>query len=825
MGVEGLKSGLVTRENYKEVVNWALSLLEADIKSKPNDFLGKFEKGVGSTELIRLMSDSFKCYCLDIVYGMVDNRAVMEFDKSNPLTIDDVILHTYEAYRRVILHRNHYRDDGVTSYCEEHLDTVTKFTLILERLCGNAGIIASHAHDDVEDMKKFYPNFEYADLLDPQLYINHLKGDVDEVYLEKLMGDITQIIEGLTKIGDSDAFMKEHEGMFKDSSEATFYQLFVATISNIRSALIKCADRLHNLKTVGTLAKRKDLSGMLEKSERVYMSMARIFGIVEVCKQMVDVLAEITAHDGLWVPYHDMQKSRIETRFSNPVFADIRSRLVRKCPDFVDCNVEELGIEKYIENIDKKIRNISIGDLGVPITDPMAELVVTVGHENSIKNAVTAISSILMCDDYRVYIPPKRILGEAVSRRADSKIIIPGGVVSPYDGVMIDAVSKKFGGYLRIRVTTEKNEYLRRRGVLGETQVDLGQNELINSMKEVVAAKDALGGEINLMDVAEKKFLGQKTYFLTPNGDTVVVPAGSTYHDAAVAIHSDILIGVQSVSVSKGMTATKAFVPNLSDPLPIVSRTEKDKPVLNFDSCLDNDKKPSMEVLKDIKVTPKTLNDCTCEETKKVLREYLSDPMGYVNRSVGGDVGLVFDGNENMIRTAGINYLNEISDIVGKDIHTLFVERQRKSSRGAKFDSEGSYDDISYGVGTGEIDPLTKFEGMLKPFSSVDLEIRLPSRSVAVLTKIYSYFADGLSAHPTDSKKREYGDIVRFSVTFPTVNEEGKKINGNINCLKLLRALFHAREEGYDLKITSKWKFINTSLCSRCARYLRWRIW
>ena len=152
------------------------------------------------------------------------------------------------------VHEGHKRNSGEPYFTHlfETAKTLAEFGM------GPKTISAGFLHDVIEDV------------------------GVTEKELEKKFGnDILQLVEGVTKLGT----LKYH-GVKKHTE--SLRKLFVATSQDLRVLIIKLADRLHNMKTLGYVSKHKQKRIALETLE-IYAPIADRLGMGRIKGELEDL--------------------------------------------------------------------------------------------------------------------------------------------------------------------------------------------------------------------------------------------------------------------------------------------------------------------------------------------------------------------------------------------------------------------------------------------------------------------------------------------------------------------------------------------------------
>ncbi|MCY7327078.1 MAG: HD domain-containing protein, partial [Saprospiraceae bacterium] len=169
---------------------------------------------------------------------------------------------------------------------------------------------------------------------------------LDEI--REQFGDrITRIVEGLTKLDE----MKD-----KESPQAeNISKVLKAMLFDVRVVLIKMADRLHNLRTINSMAPSKQRKIAAETST-IYAPLAHRLGLNAVKTEFQDICLKISHPE----EYHDIAEQLAQTKRARKEYIDIFTEPLQKALKEVDIEARITGRPKSIYSIWNKIRSKNV---------------------------------------------------------------------------------------------------------------------------------------------------------------------------------------------------------------------------------------------------------------------------------------------------------------------------------------------------------------------------------------------------------------------------------------------------------------------------------
>ena len=191
--------------------------------------------------------------------------------------------------------------------------------------------------------------------LGPTAIICALLHDVVEdtdITLEEIrqqFGDkVASIVDGLTKL----------DGLYNvESPQAENFKKVISTlVEDVRVVLIKMADRLHNLRTIGPMPRHKQLK-IAAETDFIYAPLAHRLGLYNIKTEFQDIILQIQEPDAfkdLDVKLQETKRDR--NKYINEFIKPLKIKL-----DELDIKYRLFGRPKSISSIYNKIKKKQIG--------------------------------------------------------------------------------------------------------------------------------------------------------------------------------------------------------------------------------------------------------------------------------------------------------------------------------------------------------------------------------------------------------------------------------------------------------------------------------
>ncbi len=340
--------------------------------------------------------------------------------------------------------------------------------------------------------------------------VEDTSASLEEIQAE--FGDqIAQLVDGVTKL----------TGMSfesRDERQAENYRkMMVAMATDVRVILIKLADRLHNMRTLGALPKQKQTAKSHETLE-IYAPLAHRLGIHAIKWELED-LAFATLHPR---KYAEIKQLVAQQR-------DERESYVTDAGEFLSEELGEVGIEAEISGRAKHFYSIytKMAKKGREFNEifDLTAMRVIVG---SVKDCYGAIGVI-----HSLWKPlPGRFKDFVAMPKANMYQALHTTVIGPE------------GKPLEIQIRTDEMHKLAEYGIAAHVAYKEGgvadpEKDKMTWLRQLVEAE----GEqdpAEFLEALKVDLFEDEVFVFTPKGEVKNLSAGSTPLDFAYAIHTDV---------------------------------------------------------------------------------------------------------------------------------------------------------------------------------------------------------------------------------------------------------------------------------------------
>lgn len=359
---------------------------------------------------------------------------------------------------------------------------------------GATSIIAAILHDVVEDT------------------------DYSLTDMENLFGDkVAKIVDGLTKLSDDLTAQQ-------DSKQATNFRKMLMTLSDdVRVILIKLADRLHNMRTLESMAPHKQLK-IAAETLYIFAPLAHRLGLYAIKTELEDLSLKYKqpeTYNLIQFRLHSQKERRdyLVNEFIKPIEKELTA-------EGIDFSIS--GRLKSTYSIWNKMQ--SKGVSFDEIYDLLAIRIVFKPKENvSEKRQCFDILS-LITDVYKP--KPDRIRDWITIPKANG-----------YEALHVTVMGPQ-GKWVEVQIRTERMDAIAERGFAahykykGETSPETELDRWLEKIREMLQNPES--DALEFLDEFKMNLYSREIVVFTPKGKMVNLPKGSTVIDFAYEIHTDL---------------------------------------------------------------------------------------------------------------------------------------------------------------------------------------------------------------------------------------------------------------------------------------------
>jgi len=360
---------------------------------------------------------------------------------------------------------------------------------------GSTSICAALLHDVVEDT-------EYT------------VEDIENHFGKK----IASIVDGLTKISG---------GIFGDQASAqaeNFRRLLLTMSEDIRVILIKMADRLHNMRTLGSMLPSKQYK-IAGETLYIYAPLAHRLGLFAIKTELEDLAFKYEhpeAYNQIKQKIAETEESRqqIYNNFSKPIVAKLK----------------EMGLEFEMKARVKSIYSIwnKMESKHIPFEEVYdlyaVRIIFKCPNEADEKKECWAIYSVIT-DIYKLH--PERTRDWVSRPKANGYKALHLTVMGPD------------GNWIEVQIRSEKMDEIAERGFAAHWKYKVGnsdeESELdiwLKTIKDILEHPEP--NAIDFLDTIKLNLFSTEIFVFTPKGELITLPKDATALDLAFTLHSDL---------------------------------------------------------------------------------------------------------------------------------------------------------------------------------------------------------------------------------------------------------------------------------------------
>lgn len=339
---------------------------------------------------------------------------------------------------------------------------------------------------------------------------------------------VALIVNGLTKLD-----FKSEDSADVESPQAENFKKVLSTLTvDVRVVLIKMADRLHNMRTLGAMPPHKQVKIAAETSF-IYSPLAHRLGLYNMKTEFEDLSMKITNRDVYSDISHKLQATKKERnryirRFLEPLEKELKENMIP---------YRTTGRPKSIYSIWNKLKTKKVPF--EEIYDLFAVRIIVDVPPSKEKSICWQVYSIIT----DVYSP--------IVERLKDWVTVPKA--NGYESLHTTVVGPK-GRFVEVQIRSERMDDIAERGFAAHwkyKKISKSPNVYdtwLNNVREILdnSSMDA----IDFLNDFKTNLFNEEVYVYTPKGDMRVLPKGATALDFAFSIHSDVGYHATAIKVN-----------------------------------------------------------------------------------------------------------------------------------------------------------------------------------------------------------------------------------------------------------------------------------
>jgi guanosine-3',5'-bis(diphosphate) 3'-pyrophosphohydrolase len=327
--------------------------------------------------------------------------------------------------------------------------------------------------------------------------------------------EVAQLVDGVSKLTQLDSKSRA------EAQAQNVRKMVMAMVKDLRVIMVKLADRLHNMRTLGVMAPHRRRR-IAKETLDIYAPIANRLGMNELRLELEELG---------FVAYHPMRyrvlKKEVKKACGN------RKELLTNIEHAIETRLKECGLrefqvigrEKHLFSLYEKMRlkHLSFAE----VFDVYAFRIIT----HSVDECYRALGMA-----HNLFKPvPSRFKDYIAVPKANGYQSLHTVLVGPY------------GQPLEIQIRTQAMHHMAECGIAAHwlyksesEQVSNSQTRAQEWLRDLLEIQKHAGDSMEFLDNLKVDLFQHEVYVLTPKGKIIKLPRGATIVDFAYAVHTDV---------------------------------------------------------------------------------------------------------------------------------------------------------------------------------------------------------------------------------------------------------------------------------------------
>jgi GTP diphosphokinase / guanosine-3',5'-bis(diphosphate) 3'-diphosphatase len=327
--------------------------------------------------------------------------------------------------------------------------------------------------------------------------------------------EIAKIVDGLTKISTvMDTNTSQQAENFK--------KILLTLTDDPRVILLKLSDRLHNMRTLDSMKREKQLK-ISSETVYVYAPLAHRMGLYNIKTEMEDLAMKYMEPDTYrYIAQKLSDTKRERTKYINDFIRPIKEKLEKSDFDF-----EIYGRPKSIHSIWTKMKKKGVSF--EEVYDLFAIRILVNASLEKEKEECWKVYSIIT-DAYNP--SPERLRDWLSNPKSNGYEALHTTVMGPQ------------GKWVEVQIRTKRMNEIAEKGLAAHWKYKEGKDDesrfdkWFHQIREALASQDT--NSLDFLQDFKTSFLAEEIYVYTPKGEIRMLPVGASALDFAFSVHTAV---------------------------------------------------------------------------------------------------------------------------------------------------------------------------------------------------------------------------------------------------------------------------------------------
>ncbi len=330
---------------------------------------------------------------------------------------------------------------------------------------------------------------------------------------EQFGAEVAHCVDGVTKLSKISLANRE------DRQSESLRKMLLAMTSDIRVIIVKLADRLHNMQTIGSLPRERQLA-IAQETIDIYAPIAHRLGMGKIRGTLEDLAFQTLEPDSWGELMREIESKRQENEeWLRQIQGNIEQKLAR---ENIPARVEGRVKRAYSVYVKLKRQKIALDQ----VYDLLAIRIIT----DSVKSCYAALG--VLHNEWHPI--PGRIKDFIAIPRPNLYQSLHTSVMGPG------------GTAFEVQIRTEEMHRIAEEGIAAHWKYKEGRRgpgedeQRIAWLRQLVEWQREVRDPGDFMSTLKVDLYPEEVYTFTPRGRVIILPRGATPIDFAYSIHSDV---------------------------------------------------------------------------------------------------------------------------------------------------------------------------------------------------------------------------------------------------------------------------------------------